>query len=77
MATYEVNADGNRSYRNNNAYNLADVAIVWKKRGLNPKAYVILDTGTIEIREVSITTKLKTAKAMTATRRTTNEINRR
>jgi hypothetical protein len=62
--TYEVNADGNRSYTSDSATKVADVAVAWSKQGHNPSAYASIVGDMVEIREAEITTKKATAKAL-------------
>jgi hypothetical protein len=60
---YEVNANGNRSYRATSARHAAVVAAKWAKAGFAPKAYAVVSTGTgVECREVPVTTATKTAQ---------------
>ena len=64
--TYEVNADGNRSYSSANAADAADVAVTWKQQGHDPKLYRITVTDQVQTEEVEITGKRATAKALAA-----------
>lgn len=61
---YEVNADGNRSYTDSSAAKVADVATTWKKQGHRPQAFATIIGDQIECREVEISTKKATAKAL-------------
>lgn len=62
--TYEVNANGNRSYQSESAAKVADVAATWAKQGHEPKAYVIFGEDKIRIVNVPVTTKKATATAL-------------
>lgn len=62
---YEVNANGNRSYKNSSAAKVADVACEWRKQGHSPSAFAIRERdGKIAVAEVAVTTKAATAKAL-------------
>jgi hypothetical protein len=66
---YEVNANGNKSYRNASAKKVAEVAVAWKKNGFEPKAYALADVGgTITVNEAAVTTIAATTKALVSAR---------
>lgn len=64
--SYQVFANGRREYVTTNAGKAADVAVAWKNQGHAPKAWRVTapESGPVQMREVEVTTKAKTAKAL-------------
>jgi hypothetical protein len=63
MTSYEVNANGNRSF-GGTAAAVASVAATWAKQGHEPKAYAILVGDTVRTVCVPVTTARATAAAL-------------
>lgn len=66
--TYEVNANGNRTYANASAAKVADVATTWSAQGHEPQAYAVIVGDLVRIVRVSVTTKAATKAALLAAR---------
>lgn len=64
MMTYEVNANGNRTFTSRSAASVASVAAQWLKQGHQPKAYAIKSGDKIAVVEVAVSTAKKTAKSL-------------
>lgn len=66
---YSINTTG-KSFETKNARKAAEVAISWKNRGMEPKAWVgNIGPNGYEASEVAITTTKQTAAAMVAATR--------
>ncbi len=66
--TYEVNANGGRSYVSDDAGKVADVAATWADQGHEPNAYAKIEGETIRIVRVPVTGKRATKAALIAVR---------
>lgn len=66
--TYEVNANGNRSYSSRSAANVTSVAAAWAKQGHEPKAYAVLggDESMVRIVVVVVSSASATLAALRA-----------
>lgn len=64
---YEVNANGNRSYKSDSAAKVADIAVAWAAQGHEPHAYAIRNTESgVAVRQVPVTSRKATAAALKA-----------
>lgn len=69
MRTYEVNADENRTFKSQNARDVAEVAVAWKKQGKNPQAYAVSNDHGLRMARVPITTVKITARSLASAER--------